>query len=318
MCGLSQVFYDGRWHLYDADLRFPLSMSFYKMMSRTQDKGAAQFTVQAPGLLTGGKTYYWRVRAKDDKGVWGPWSATRSFTPRAPNHPVKLALESGTLRWTANPGGRKPAAYRVYGSDERGFSISDQPYAVSVGATRELANPFPANFVAEIKGTGMAVVGPKSDPARPVRTYYRVVAVDEKGRRSGPSDYVVAPRPHIYSVPVATAKAGVPYACAVLSNRSLGDLRHRQAGGAGFWDLERPKFAMVKGPEWLSMDAATGVLSGTPPAAGTFEVELSVTIDREVRKLDPGVLQWGSEKVLPTATERVGVATRKFTTAVAE
>ncbi len=299
-----------------ADLRFPLSMSFYKMISRTPDKGSARFTLQGPGLLTADRTYYWRVRAKDEKGVWGPWSAIWSFTPRAPNHPVKLAIESGTLRWSANPTGRKPASYRVYGSDERGFSISDQPYAVAVGATKELANPFPANFIAEVKGTEMAVVGPKADPARPVRTYYRVVAVDEKGRRSGPSDYVVAPRPHIYSVPVVAAKAGAPYRYAVLSNRSLGDLRHRQPGGAGFWELERPKFAMVKAPEWLSIDAATGLLSGTPPAAGTFDVEVSATIDREVRKLDPGVLQWGNEKVLSTATERVGVATQKFAVTV--
>ena len=31
------------------------------------------------------------------------------------------------------------------------------------------------------------------------RAFYRVVAVDEHGRRSGPSDFAEAPRPIIYS-----------------------------------------------------------------------------------------------------------------------
>jgi hypothetical protein len=303
------------------DMRWPLSMSFYKLVSRTADSGKAQYALPAAGLLTADRRYYWRVRAKDEKGVWGPWSKTWSFTPRAPNHPVHVTLEgdpekgSGFLRWKPNPAGRKPVLYRVYGSDEKGFSVSDKPYAVHVGACKELANPFPANFIAETKAMELAVLGDRADPAHPYRTYYRVVAVDEQGKRSGPSDFVVAPRPIIYSRPVLKGKAGAPYRCPVLANRSLGDLTLRQAG-ASFWDLERPKFILQKGPEWLKLDPATGVLAGTPPAAGTFEVEVAVTIDREVRKLDPAVLQWGSEKVLSTTVERVGSATQRFSITV--
>ncbi|HEX7900286.1 MAG TPA: Ig domain-containing protein, partial [Planctomycetota bacterium] len=292
-----------------ADLRWPLSMSFFKMISKTPDAGNARYTLPEPGLLTGDKKYYWHVRAKDAKGVWGPWSATWSFTVKAPNYPVELSMESGTLRWKPNPAGKKPALYRVYGSDEKGFSVSDQPYNVFVGANQELKNPFPANFVAETKSTELAVSG---------RTYYRVVAVDEAGKRSGPSDYFVAPRPTIFSVPEAKAKAGAPYQYAVRANRSLGQMTFRQGNAANFWDIEKLRFALAKGPDWLKIDAETGLLSGTPPAAGAFEVEVTATLDREVRKLDHDTLIWGNEKVVSTAVERVGTATQRFTIAVAK
>ncbi len=59
-------------------------MSFYKRISRTADKGKAQYSLPYTGLLTPDKRYYWRVRAKDAKGVWGQWSKTWSFTPRGP------------------------------------------------------------------------------------------------------------------------------------------------------------------------------------------------------------------------------------------
>ena len=242
--------------------------------------------------------------------MWGPWGATWSFTAKAPNYPVDLTLESGVLRWKPNPTGRKPALYRVYGSDEKGFSVNDQPYSVSIGTNTELKNPFPANFVAETKTTELAVSG---------RTYYRVVAVDEAGKRSGPSDYVVAPRPTITSTPVATAKAGAPYSYQLQANRSLGHLTMHQVGGhevAGFWDVEKLQFAVVKGPDWLKIDGATGLLIGTPPAAGAAEVEVSATLDREVRRLDPDILSWGNEKVLSTAREVVGTASQRFTITV--
>lgn len=295
-----------------ADLRWPLSMTFSKLISRTADAGRPQYTLREPGLLTGGKRYYWHVRAKCAKGVWGPWSATWSFTANAPNYPTQLSLESGVLRWKANPTGRTAVSYRVYGSDEKGFSVSDQSYPVTVGTSAELKSPFPANFIAEAKGTELAVSG---------RTYYRVVAVDDAGKRSGPSDYVTAPRPAIYSQPVTTAKMGAPYQYHVLANRSIGHLTLRQVSGrdtANFWDVEKLQFALVKGPDWLTIDAATGLLGGTPAAPGAFEVEVTATLDREVRKLDSDTLSWGNEKVVSTAMERVGSASQRFNITVAK
>ncbi|HUS91460.1 MAG TPA: Ig domain-containing protein [Phycisphaerae bacterium] len=318
-----------------ADMRFPLSMSFYKLISRTADATKqkakdtgkemvtvqAQYTLPQPGLLTPGRTYYWHVRAMDDKGVWGPWGKTWSFAPRGPACPLDVAVECdrargvGKLRWKANPEGRPPARYRVYASDEKGFTVADQRYQSPVGVTKEMPLWFPASFVAETPATELAVMG--RDVALPGanKTYYRVVAVDDKGKRSGPSDYATAPRPVIYSQPVTAAKVGAEYRYQVLVNRSLGDLSARMRGNqqvSGYFDIEKPRFALEHGPAWLKIDEATGVLSGTPDAPGKVEVSVTAALDREVRKLDPKALVWGREKVLSTTTERVGTATQKY------
>lgn len=309
------------------DLRWPLSMDFYKLISRTADRGRAQYTLRQPGWLTPDRKYYWRVRAKDEKGVWGPWSRIWSFTPRGPDCPLNVTLDYdparglGTLRWKPNPAGRKPAQYRVYGSDEKGFSVSDEPYPVRIGLCKDLPATFPANFIAETAATEMPLLGPEVEQAGAQKTYYRVVAVDERGNRSGPSDYAAAPRPVFTRRPATEAKVGVEYRTQVAANRSLGDLRTRQTKGgdaASFWDIEKPVFALARGPAWLRIDPATGLLSGTPDAPGKVEAGVTVVIDREVRKLDEPTLKWGNEKVIATGTERVGAAELRFVIDVRE
>jgi hypothetical protein len=322
-----------------ADMKWPLSMSFYKLISRTADATKkkdrttgeeritvkAQYTLTQSGLLTPDRTYYWHVRAQDDKGVWGPWSKTWRFTPHGPAYPLDATVDydqannTGTLRWKANPAGRRPVKYRVYGSDEKGFTIADKNYQSVVGVTKkEMAdwNPwFPANFITETTATEMVVLGGYVDMPTVNKTYYRVVTVDEHGKRSGPSDYAVAPRPVIYSKPLVTAKVGIEYRYQVLANRSLGDLSSRMVDGrqsSGYFDIEKPRFTLTQGPAWLRIDKATGVLSGTPDVPGRNDVAVSVTIDRQVRKLDEAVLRWGREKVVSIETERVGAATQKF------
>lgn len=278
-----------------ADLRWPLSMHFYKLVSRTADKGQAQYTLPSPGLLASDVKYYWRVRAKDAKGVWGGWSKIWSFTPHGPMPPADVALENGMLRWKADSTGRKPAKYRVYGSDEKGFSVSDEPYKVTVGISKELTPTFPANFIAETKTAELAVSG---------RAFYRVVAIDEEGSRSGPSDYVAAPRGAFSSAPVTKVKVNAEYKYPAMVVRSIGDLRTRVVDGRevmNFWDIERPKFTLAKGPAWLKIDEKTGVLSGTPTSPGKVEVSVAVVIERTGRVLDEKSLVWGVEKVVSDA-----------------
>jgi len=60
------------------DMRWPMSPNFDKYISRTPDKGKTCYALPRPGLLTHGEVYYWRVKAKDSNGVWGPWSSTWS------------------------------------------------------------------------------------------------------------------------------------------------------------------------------------------------------------------------------------------------
>jgi len=322
-----------------ADMKWPLSMSFYKLISRTADATKekdntsgkerttvkAQYTLLQPGLLTPARMYYWHVRAQDDKGVWGPWSKTWSFTTRGPSYPVDVTVEYdqtkciGILRWKANPVGRVPIKYRVYGSDEKGFTIADQRHQGIVGVSKEEMadwNPwFPANFIAETTATELAVLGSDVNLSAANKTYYRVVAIDALGKRSGPSDYAVAPRPVIYSKPVVTARVGTEYRYQMRTNRSLGDLSSRMVDGrqtSGYFDIEKPRFKLSNGPAWLRIDEATGVLSGTPDVPGRAEVVVTVTIDRQVRKLDEAILRWGREKVLSIEAEHVGAATQKF------
>jgi hypothetical protein len=308
------------------DMKWPLSTNFYKLISQTADRGKAQYTLPHGGLLASDRKYYWRVRAKDAKGVWGRWSATWSFTPHGPLSPVDVTLavnrdrDSGILRWKPNPAGRKPAKYRVYGSDEKGFSVSDKPFKVTVGGSKEVPSTCPANFVTEVSATEVAVIGAEVNLPNANRAYYRVVAVDGQGKRSGPSDFAEAPRPIICSRPVTAAKVGWEYRYPISAVRSLGDLRTRVVSGRetmNYWDIEFPRFALRQGPAWLKIDEGTGLLSGTPDGPGKIPVVVTATIDREDRRLDARALSWGLEKILSTGTLRVGVATQKFTIEVA-
>jgi hypothetical protein len=308
------------------DMGWPLSPNFYKLISRTADRGKSQYTLPAEGLLAVDRKYYWRVRAKNAQGVWGPWSATWSFTPRGPAPPTAVTLAvhrdrgTGVLRWKPNPTGRKPAKYRVYGSDEKGFSVSDVPYRAVVGVSKVVGANRPANFVTEVSATEAAVIGAALRLPNANRAYYRVVAVDAKGNRSGPSDFAEAPRPLFWSRPVTAARVGSEYRYALATVRSLGDLRTRVAGGKetmSYWDVENPRFALQKGPPWLKISERTGVLWGVPKSPGQVVITVTATLDREVRKLDERALSWGQEKTVSTSTRRIGTAAQTFTLRVA-
>jgi hypothetical protein len=151
------------------------------------------------------------------------------------------------------------------------------------------------------------------------RAFYRVVAVDDRGQRSGPSDYAAVGRPFIYSRPPDATKIGTELRYQVFAVRSLGDLRLRTVAGkevASFWDIETPRFALVEGPDWLHIDESTGVLRGVPDAAGTTDVVVKVTLERSVRRLDEGRLSWGQELVKEVVAEKMGSATQRFRIAV--
>jgi hypothetical protein len=308
------------------DMKWPLSTNFYKLISNTPDRGKNRYTAPQVGLLTSGQTYYWRVRAMTDKGVWGPWSSTWKFTQRGSAAPIEVTMafdaekNVGTLRWKPSNAGRKAAKYRIYGSDEKGFRASDEPYEAVVGVSKEIPKKLPANFIAEVTATEAAVIGSEVTLANANKAFYRVVAVDEQGNRSGPSDFAETPRPIIYSRPVTDAKVGTKYSYALAAIRSLGDVRTRVINGKetmNYWDMETPHFALGEAPAWLKVDPATGVLSGVPDRPGKVAIVLTATIDREVRALDAATLSWGIEKVLATSKQRVGIATQKFTIDVA-
>lgn len=230
------------------------------------------------GLFSPDVDYYWRVRPQNDHGVWGAWSPVWHCRWDGPRVPIDLKYDvrqNGEIvvTWEPNPRGPRPVAYEIYGSDERGFSISKTAYQVR-GLGRQ-----PANLLARTTATSFVVVTPDASHPNRNRSFYRVVAIDRKGTESGGSDYVELPHPHIVSRPVTEAAVAQPYVYQVKSLRSLGDLQHRYSTpNQKFWEREGYEYELLQGPAWLKLDRKEGRLSGTPAPSdvGTSDVRIRV------------------------------------------
>jgi hypothetical protein len=142
------------------------------------------------------------------------------------------------------------------------------------------------------------------------------VAVDARDKRSGDSDYAEAMRPFIYTAPVTSAPAGQPYRYQVKAIRSLGDLTRRDAAkpkpGAKFWKIESLKFSLTQKPSWMSINADTGLITGTSDGTcGT--VTVSVTLTKEHRLVhDKDNIVWGNEHEQSRTYESVGPVIQQF------
>ncbi len=154
-----------------ADFRWCVCPTFDRYVGRTKYAGKTRWQPEFPNLLNPDERYYWRVRARNAKGVWGKWSEGRSFVPHGPRLPLELEVRrtgrGSVLAWKANPEGNRAVKYRVYGSMETG----------GFSAGRE-------NFLGEVEEPVWPLNGGKKGMS------YRVVTVDARGVPSTPSEHV--------------------------------------------------------------------------------------------------------------------------------
>jgi hypothetical protein len=270
-----------------ADMKYTLSPVFDKLISKTPSHGKPEWRIPCEGLLNSDTTYYWRIRPRGTGGLWGEWSPTWSFTPRAPGIPLEVDTQvdweqrAVTLTWSTNPEGEAVDHYEIYGSDERGFSASAEPYEVVTGKGKE-PDIFPSNLIGKTANTSALVAGAGSEVDPPDKAFFRVIAVDANGARSGSSDFAETPRPFITTRPDSAAIAGDTYRYQMNAIRSIGELQSESNGQkryiSAFRDADTLRFLLDEAPAWIRLDDQTGLLTASPRAkdVGTHTVTLRV------------------------------------------
>lgn len=270
-----------------ADMRWPLSPNFHKLISRTAGRGTASYAIPYLGLINPSQTYYWRVRARSADGVWGPWSKAFTFSAAAPAVPVRVAARldaparAASLEWKAGEGGSRPVRFRIYGSAERGFTASARPYQYPAGL--EGIRNSPSNLLMETSATSVTLA------PELWRAHYRVAAVDAAGHESGPSAMAKLPHPLLAATDLPSAVSGRFYEAAVRVAASIGHLVSANENGKAyqmrFRGGDELRFELSGAPEWLAIDGKSGVLSGfvPPGAAGRHQFTVRLASGDEVK-----------------------------------
>ncbi|MBI3502830.1 MAG: PKD domain-containing protein [Bacteroidetes bacterium] len=161
-----------------SDMKFPLSPTFETYISETDSINVnPSFNIPQFGLLNDGTKYYWRVRAKDNRGAWGNWSPVWSFVPHGVMPPLNVAStitkDSILISWQPNTG-ENPAYYEIHGSNEwLGFSPDS---STLIGKTFSTFYSLPLNADNKL--------------------FYRIIAVSQTDEQSSPSDVLELPYPH--------------------------------------------------------------------------------------------------------------------------
>jgi hypothetical protein len=225
------------------------------------------------GLFNPNEQYFWQVRVCNKQGLWGKWSPIWKFKWQGPKIPINLKStiqgQNITISWQPNQQGERPVRYEVYGSNERGFTPSKKEYEV-MGLGMQ-----PGNLLCTTTETKLLVVSPEAKKAAMNCSFYRVIAIDETGVASGPSELLELPHPFIYSKPVTKARIDRLYSYQVKTLNCIGDLQYRYAEPIkDFWEKEGYEFELIQKPAWLTVDKNSGLIKGTPGSAdkGTHRV----------------------------------------------
>jgi len=263
------------------DIRWSLSPNFdRRLISRTNNRNLNSFQIPYPGLLNPEQTYFWRIRARNEDKVWGPWSDIFSFTVEGPGIPqnpqlkTNLATRKAKLYWKSNNKGTVPKYYKIYGSDERGFSVSDTTYIYNSG--REGKKTRKLNLLYETEGSETSW----TIPNELWQPYYRIVAVDSQGRESGPSTQIESKHPLIKTQSLPVAQRDKFYETHIEVVSSIGHLVSATLKGKpyqlSFRNGDSLYFSIENLPSGLQMNESSGLISGTPTTSGTYNINVYV------------------------------------------
>lgn len=278
---------DYEWQVSEfPDFRWVISSNFHKLISRTDHRGKPSYALRHVGLLNPDQDYYWRVRARSGQGIWGPWSDAFMFRSEAPAVPIQGRAEydsravSALLTWKAGMGGTQPVRYRIYGSNERGFTPMEEPYLYDAGLAG--SKEAPANLLFETDG-------PRTSwniPARLWRPYYRIAAIDSEGRLSGTSSMVELKHPLITTSSLPRAQAGSFYQSQIEVSASIGHLVSQTENGKAyqtrFRNGDRLSFEISGAPRGLSIRKTDGLISGflSNDSLGEHQLRVRVVDER--------------------------------------
>ena len=254
------------------DLAWPLSPNFDRVVP------TSTFQVPYDGLLNDNTRYYWRVRSRDVNGVWSGWSDVWSFVPHGPAAPLSLHFSDlHTLSWSPNPEGPAPLYYKVYGSNEKGFTPADQDHVVVthwIPPYQVVTETIASNLIATTTMVSFQAIQEVPDYPNQNRYYYRVVAVDANGTRSAPTLQVAVDRQFIYSTPITETRVGQPYEYQVGVVYSIEDLEYYSPQPIPYM-TDVLSYSLLTAPDWMAIDRRTGLVTGMP-CLGIFDVVIQV------------------------------------------
>jgi hypothetical protein len=257
------------------DMRWPLSPTFDRLVSKTNYGGQTGWKPESNGLLNPSQDYYWRVRAKNTKGIWGQWSEVKEFQVSMPGTPTDLELTIKErmvyLSWKKPSKGSTPTLYKIYGSNEKGFPANDEHYIRYIGQgycssaeqcywdrASNFEQQVAPNYFNSTSNTSIQIVGQNLKLNNANKTFYRVVAVDKNGIESGASDYIEVPSPFIFSIP-GKATSGENYNYEIKSTVSIGHLTWPDGGREpAFWRTKNLRCELLEAPPWLKISPSVG------------------------------------------------------------
>lgn len=243
----------------EKECRIPFAPIFHQIVEKPE------VNINCQAVLFPDRQYFWKVRAKNRNGIWGPWSHTETFTFKAPNKPTGLILsvkdQDIRLSWDAN---KQAKYYEVYGSNEKAFIPSKTDYTMGINRTDMTAKQIvcPKNYIQDVKTSYINLT------QMDLKYCYRVIAVDKKGNSSIASEYVCLPHPWIFKDSICSyAYAGSPYSSYAKCVSSIGMMRFNRTNEnpmyTDYTEADHVAFHL-EGPAWLKIRDYDGYLYGTP------------------------------------------------------